>query len=599
MQTETEFDAGNSRETISSYRRIAELHREHGVTLVQQVRTGAICVRKDLQVYDAAVYRQLQRHPVRGVPRIYAFFENDPNAEDNDAAGEPGRGAPGTLTVIEEYIPGRTLQELLEAQGALSQACVTEIVLQLCDILEQLHGMEPPIVHRDIKPSNVIQKEDGGVVLIDFNAARQNEPGDRRDTRLIGTAGYAAPEQYGFASSTPRADIYAVGQLMRTLLTGSEESNAPLPRGISGGLRRIVNRCTQMNPKDRFSSATALRKALKCYVAASGRRWQVPVCAAVFVLSLLCLLRLLCTRQTQHPVQQPVAQREEAQSAENSSPEGPEGIEGIEGIYKGDADDYLEILGSGLANYYCAEYTELACPWDYAEGILSMYLPKLHCTISAETEEDPEKLFFVSDHPGWRDETFRKSENISQRTLRQAQKISDSNAALQEDGTMLCTLGGFRLTLPQQYIDNTSENEFVGTCSSFYSTDVETGDCSFIFLYQEENPAGLGTEETLRDKVRNLLAQFYDGAELTEEEGALITVAGCPGYQWAFGGQLQTSFGSDLHAERSEGYIALIYNEDSGTLLTALFSQFADPAVDESGSYLHMLQEAQKEEGGR
>lgn len=245
MKTETEFDAGISRQTIASYRRIAELRQEHGVTLVQQVRTGEVCVRKDLLIYDTAVYRQLQQHPVRGVPRIYALCEN---SREGAEAGEAEDGAPGTLTVIEEYIPGKTLEELLQEEGALPQERVTELVLQLCDVLEQLHTMDPPIVHRDIKPSNVMLKEDGSVVLIDFNAARRNEPGDRRDTRLIGTAGYAAPEQYGFASSTPRADLYAVGRLMCTLLTGNEESSAVLPRGISAGMRRIVNRCTQMNP---------------------------------------------------------------------------------------------------------------------------------------------------------------------------------------------------------------------------------------------------------------------------------------------------------------------------------------------------------------
>ncbi len=578
MKTETEFDAGISRQTIASYRRIAELRREHGVTLVQQVRTGEVCVRKDLLIYDTAVYRQLQRHPVRGVPRIYALCENSGEGAE---AGEPGDGAPGTLTVIEEYIPGKTLEELLQEEGALPQERVRELVLQLCDVLEQLHTMDPPIVHRDIKPSNVMLKEDGSVVLIDFNAARRNEPGDRRDTRLIGTAGYAAPEQYGFASSTPRADLYAVGRLMCTLLTGNEESSAVLPRGISAGMRRIVNRCTQMNPGDRFSSAAALRKALRRRGAVSGRRWVPAVCAAVFLLGLAGTLRTL-SRSAEQP--------QEAQSTESAE------SASFAGIYKGNSDDYLEILGSGLANYYCAEYTELACPWSCTDGILSLYLPKLHCTISAELEEDAERLFFVSDHPGWNDETFRKSEGISRQTLQLAQRLQDDNTVLQEDGTMLCALGGFRFVLPRQYIDNTNGSEAVGSYSSFYSADVETGDCSFLLLYREENPAGSGAEAALRDEAKDLLARFYDDAELTEETGTPVTAGGCPGYQWAFGGQLQASFGADLEAERSAGYITLVYDEDTGTVLTALFSQLKNSAADESGDYQHMLQEARKAE---
>ena len=86
----------------------------------------------------------------------------------------------------------------------------------------------PPIVHRDIKPSNIILTEDGRIVLIDLNAARLNDKNRSHDTQLIGTAGFAAPEQYGFAASSPRADLYAAGILMRVLLTGTDANDAML-----------------------------------------------------------------------------------------------------------------------------------------------------------------------------------------------------------------------------------------------------------------------------------------------------------------------------------------------------------------------------------
>lgn len=86
----------------------------------------------------------------------------------------------------------------------------------------------PPIVHRDIKPSNIILTEDGRIVLIDLNAARLDDKNRSHDTQLIGTAGFAAPEQYGFAASSPRADLYAAGILTRVLLTGTDANDAML-----------------------------------------------------------------------------------------------------------------------------------------------------------------------------------------------------------------------------------------------------------------------------------------------------------------------------------------------------------------------------------
>ena len=224
---------------VSYYKRIGVLNEEHGVYIVQHRENGKVFIEKVLRVYDPGVYEQLFRHPVRGIPRIYAMYEES-----------------GTLTVIEEYISGETLEEILSICGRLPEEDVIDCTVKLCDILSSLHSQDPMIIHRDIKPSNVILTEDGRVVLLALNAARKAAGPKERDTRLLGTKGYAAPEQYGFGSSAPQTDIYAAGVLMRSLL---------LDETPSGKLRDVIAKCLEMNPKDRYSSALQLKNALlKC-----------------------------------------------------------------------------------------------------------------------------------------------------------------------------------------------------------------------------------------------------------------------------------------------------------------------------------------------
>lgn len=94
-----------------------------------------------------------------------------------------------------------------------------DIAMQICKILMELHGMNPPIIHRDIKPANVMIMPEGVVKLLDFSVAKAENITKKRDTVLLGTSGFAAPEQYGFSASTPQTDIYVMGVLMNLMLT--------------------------------------------------------------------------------------------------------------------------------------------------------------------------------------------------------------------------------------------------------------------------------------------------------------------------------------------------------------------------------------------
>ncbi len=134
------------------------------------------------------------------------------------------------------------------------------ICVQLCDILGYLHHREAPVIHRDVKPQNVIVRPDGRITLIDFDIARVHR-GDRdTDTMFFGTLAYAPPEQYGFSQTDERADIYALGVLLRWLLTGSTREN-PNVR-VYGPLAKIIARCTAFAPKDRYSDAAQVKQAL-------------------------------------------------------------------------------------------------------------------------------------------------------------------------------------------------------------------------------------------------------------------------------------------------------------------------------------------------
>lgn len=227
---------------LSSYQKKADINHEHGVYLVQHQETGKFYVQKTLHVYNSAVFRQLAEHPVPGIPRIYEI------AEENSS-----------LVLIEEYIPGVTLQELLDTEGSLPETQVIAYAVQLCGILHSLHSCTPPIVHRDIKPSNIMLTPDGIIKLLDLNAARYAFDTAGKDTVLMGTPGFAAPEQYGFGSSDAQTDLYALGILMNLLISGKLSHECT----VSGPLAPIIRKCLMMDRAKRYSSALEVRKALE------------------------------------------------------------------------------------------------------------------------------------------------------------------------------------------------------------------------------------------------------------------------------------------------------------------------------------------------
>ncbi len=167
-----------------------------------------------------------------------------------------------TLFVIREYVDGITLDEYLN-KNQIEESQAVKIFMELCDILDYLHSQPNPIIHRDIKPSNIIiNPYNNEIKLIDFGISRAYSEDAETDTFFFGTQKFAPPEQYGFAQTDSRADIYALGVVLRYMLTGKIDTKTDIQ---SKKLSRIVNKCCAFSPNARYKSANAAKRALRRY----------------------------------------------------------------------------------------------------------------------------------------------------------------------------------------------------------------------------------------------------------------------------------------------------------------------------------------------
>ena len=179
-----------------------------------------------------------------------------------------------SFIIIMDYIQGNSLNKALDEFGAQPQEHVISWAKQLCDVLGYLHTRTPAIIYRDMKPANIMLKPDGNVTLIDFGTAREFKEKNLADTTCLGTVGYAAPEQFGGMGQTDaRTDIYCLGATLYHLVTGMNPCEPPyeikpireINPSLSSGLERIILKCTQRDPNDRYQSAAELMYALEHY----------------------------------------------------------------------------------------------------------------------------------------------------------------------------------------------------------------------------------------------------------------------------------------------------------------------------------------------
>lgn len=260
------------------------------ITIIKQDNRGLVCLAsmpkfnepviiKIRKSASLSVCRQLAEIKSRHIPKIYSC------EEDGDS-----------IIIAEEYVEGKSLDDYVKTHSC-SETEITALMLQLCNCMKLLHSQTPPIIHRDLKPQNILVTEDGIVKIIDFDASRNFNSDSSRDTHLLGTDGYAPPEQFGYAQTDIRSDVYATGIILYELLFGKKfpVNRKDLPKkelypitGHSKLTRRLVSvikKCTQFHPDSRYADMAHLEKALH-----AALKPPVPkiIPAAVFA-GIICL----------------------------------------------------------------------------------------------------------------------------------------------------------------------------------------------------------------------------------------------------------------------------------------------------------------------
>lgn len=206
-----------------------------------------------------------------------------------------------TIYVIMDYIEGESLDKILNEYGAQPEELVINWAKQLCDALSYLHSQKPPIIYRDMKPANVMLKPEGNIKIIDFGIAREYKEQNLADTTVLGTRGYAPPEQYS-GQTDARSDIFALGMTMHHLLTGIDprkgDSYAPVRQWnpeLSEGIEIIINKCVEPVAENRYQNCEDLLYDLQHpeLITKDYKKKQKRKLIAFILSTGLCLLFLL------------------------------------------------------------------------------------------------------------------------------------------------------------------------------------------------------------------------------------------------------------------------------------------------------------------
>lgn len=222
----------------------------HNLLAIKDVeRTG----RDDNQVVEQSLVgegKMLKQLSNPHLPKIYDIIEDEKN-----------------FMLVMDYIEGESLDKLIAREGAQPAERVIDWGMQICEVFHYLHNQPVPIIYRDMKPANVIMRSDGHLMMIDFGTARTQKLGVtmQADTICIGTAGFAAPEQFGGAGqSDARTDIFCLGATLYNMITGHSPCDPPVgilpleywnPALAKTPIAEIIYKCTRNDPDERYQTA--------------------------------------------------------------------------------------------------------------------------------------------------------------------------------------------------------------------------------------------------------------------------------------------------------------------------------------------------------
>ncbi|GCE08050.1 WD40 repeat domain-containing serine/threonine protein kinase [Dictyobacter aurantiacus] len=260
---------------------VQDTQEKNAIRALKQINLSKLTAQQAIEATDAfnREVRLLSQLAHINLPHVYHHFTD-----------------PEHWYLVMDFIEGETLERYLELQVSSTPAVaqpapllpfdeIFSIALQLCEVLSYLHGRQPPVIFRDLKPSNIMRSRTGQLYLIDFGIARRFKPGQARDTIPFGSPGYAAPEQYGKAQTTPASDIFSLGALLHYLLSGEDPVENPFKfspisaYGQSGvsELATLVERMVRFNSAERPSSiAEIYREILLIKRAGSNPRSGTP-----------------------------------------------------------------------------------------------------------------------------------------------------------------------------------------------------------------------------------------------------------------------------------------------------------------------------------
>ena len=321
-------------------------------------------------------------------------------------------------------------------------------------------------------------------------------------------------------------------------------------------------------------------------------------CGVSLLFVIFCLLIAFCL---------PSASRGSSQTADSTIPDSsealpdalpealPETPEYTEadypflGIYRGNTSDYLTLDADGTASYYCTEYTDLNCPWSFENGEVSLYLPKLHCTIHASVSDDSADLYFTANNLSWNDENFTRTDSLPSLIRRNAFTSYDTSVSVQEDGTRLLRMGSFVFPLPPQYIDFQGQEDTEELLSTFVSVDVQNDYYSILAFCQNPSFSSSLQKSSFPSLANSTLSSWYE--DLILGDCSETAVAGLTAYCCHFTGKNNAYF-SILRGEAMEGTITSLYDDANHKVISVVFAQTGDGALDERPDYQSRLEAA-------